>query len=138
MRGSLLPIAVVDDDDSVIKAMRRLLAAAGYHSLGFHSGREFLDGSADTPLGCVILDVCMPDLDGFAVAKRLAARAHRIPVIFMTAHDTDANRQRAGERGAVAFLTKPASENRILAAIRRALESGDEFGEGDDDRTKVP
>ena len=124
MTGSIpsVAVAVVDDDDSVLKAIGRLLSAAGFDARAFHSGREFLDALAADGIGCVLLDIRMPNLDGFAVARLLAEQALRIPIIFMSAHDSDSNRRRAVELGATAFLQKPSSEKTILAAVRQALD----------------
>jgi FixJ family two-component response regulator len=111
-------VAIVDDDDSVLRALRRLLSAAGFEARAFHSGREFLDALADDGFGCVLLDIRMPELDGFAVARKIAGR---IPFVFLTAHCSDANRREAERQGAAGFLRKPATEKIILAAIRMAL-----------------
>ena len=133
---NLVPcIAIVDDDDAVLKALRRLLTAAGFEACPFHSGLEFLESLAEHPVGCVILDIRMPGLDGFAVARRLS---DRIPMIFMSAHDDDANRCQAQQHGALAFLRKPASEASILTAVRQAVGPAQPFGDDDEDVTKVP
>jgi FixJ family two-component response regulator len=129
-----LPIAIVDDDDSVLKALRRLLTASGFDTCAFHSGLEFLDSLAEHPVACVLLDIRMPGLDGFAVAHRLA---ERIPTVFMSAHDSESNRRQAEQQGATAFLCKPATEKKILAAIRRAIASGGISGDEETNKTKV-
>jgi FixJ family two-component response regulator len=138
MTSALPPVAVVDDDKSVLKALSRLLSAAGFDVRAFHSGREFLNSLAEHPVGCVLLDIRMPGLDGYAVARRLAERIDRIPVIFLSAHDSASNRRQAEKQGATAFLRKPASERKILAAIREALNPAGTSGDENEDETKVP
>lgn len=123
MTSPLPSVAIVDDDRAVLKALRRLLTASGFETLCFHSGQGFLDAVVDNGIGCVLLDIQMPGLDGFAVAKRLIGRSASMPIIFMSAHGDSENRRRAKEFGAVALLKKPASEKKILAAIRDALGS---------------
>ena len=123
MTSPLPSVAIVDDDRAVLKALRRLLTASGFETLCFHSGQGFLDAVVDNGNGCVLLDIQMPGLDGFAVAKRLIGRSASMPIIFMSAHGDSENRRRAKEFGAVALLKKPASEKKILAAIRDALGS---------------
>jgi FixJ family two-component response regulator len=137
MAKDLAPVAIVDDDGSVLKALHRLLTAAGFEALAYSSGREFLESLDEHPVCCVLLDIRMPGLDGFAVARRLAERTDRIPVIFQTAHDTDANRRLAEQQGGTAFLRKPASGTMILAAVRHAIDSANPSADEDDDRTKV-
>ncbi len=137
MPDALPSIAIVDDDESVLKALSRLLGAAGLDVHAFGSGREFLDSLATAPVECVLLDIRMPDLDGFAVARHLAAASERLPFIFMTAHDSETNRRLAEELGAVAFLRKPASEEKILAVIRRALAPAASNGAEPTNGTKV-
>jgi FixJ family two-component response regulator len=131
-------VAIVDDDDAVLKALRRLLTAAGFEACAFHSGREFLASLAEHPVRCVLLDIQMPELDGFAVAQRLSELIDRIPVIFLSAHDSDLNRRRAEKLGGSEFLRKPASGSEILAAIRRAIDPAGTTGDEDEDGTKVP
>ena len=130
-------VAIVDDDDAVLKALRRLLTAAGFEALAYSSGREFLESLDEHPVSCVLLDIRMPGLDGFAVARRLAERTDRIPVIFQTAHDTDANRRLAEQQGETALLRKPAPGEMILGAVRQAIDSANPSADEDDDRTKV-
>jgi FixJ family two-component response regulator len=91
-------IAVVDDDKSVCRAMKRLVRALGMKSETFASGQEFVDCLEAMPSfrpDCAILDVQMPGLNGLAVQEWLARRARPIPVIFVTAHDDVGVRERA-------------------------------------------
>jgi FixJ family two-component response regulator len=113
-------VAIVDDDASVRRALQRLIRSAGYIIQTFASAHEFL-GSLPTPrAACLVLDIQLPGMSGFDLQKRLAADGVGIPVIFITAYDTVANRTRAEESGAAGYLCKPVDETPLLDAIRRA------------------
>ena len=116
-------IAVVDDDESVRKALCRLLTALDFEANAFASGEAFLASFGDLRPDCVLLDIRMSGVDGFAVAERLAGQSEPVPFIFVTAHSGQENRYRAAELGAVALLKKPASEREILDAVHQALGS---------------
>ncbi len=121
-------VAIVDDDSDFVTALRRLLKSAGFLVHAFDSGKEFLDSASGAELDCVLLDVHMPEISGFAVAQRLAARSSTVPLIFMTANDNESNRCLATEHGAAGYLRKPAGENEILSAIRKAIIESEESG----------
>jgi two-component system response regulator FixJ len=137
MAKDFAPVAIVDDDGSVLKALHRFLTAAGFEALAYSSGREFLESLDEHPVCCVLLDIRMPGLDGFAVARRLAERIDRIPVIFQSSYDSDSNLRQAEKQGVTAFLRKPASEEKILGAVRQAMDSANPSADEDHDRTKV-
>ena len=122
MSGEL--IYVVDDDDAVRAALRALLETAGYRTARFESGVAFLD-SLDTVRGaCVLLDVKMPELDGLEVQRRLNDRGVTLPVIIVTGHGDIAMAVQAMRAGAVDFLEKPVSRDRLLEAVARAIDTG--------------
>jgi FixJ family two-component response regulator len=114
-------IAVVDDDDSVRRATRRLLRAAGFDVETYSSGTEFLDAVEDRRPSCVIVDLHMPGPSGLEVQRRLTAGGVDIPVIFITAYDDPGARDRALQAGAVGYLHKPFSEEALLEAIDAAV-----------------
>ena len=121
-------IAIVDDDEAVLRALRRLLRACGLRAETFASGRTFLDALPRQVPACVLLDVQMPGLDGWEVQAELATSGWRVPVIFITAHQDAAAQERAMGTGAVAFLRKPFTDQQLLeaidAAVRRDLADG--------------
>ena len=122
MSGEL--IYVVDDDDAVRAALRALLETAGYRTARFESGVAFLD-SLDTVRGaCVLLDVKMPELDGLEVQRRLNDRGVTLPVVIVTGHGDIAMAVQAMRAGAVDFLEKPVSRDRLLEAVARAIDIG--------------
>jgi FixJ family two-component response regulator len=114
-------ICVLDDDASVLRAMRRLLASAGLSMLGFADPRLFLEYAQTHAIGLAILDVWMPELSGLEVQSRLREFAPATPVIIMTGRDETGMRRLGLQQGAAAFFTKPFSDDALLAAIRAAL-----------------
>jgi FixJ family two-component response regulator len=118
-------IAIVDDDESVCRAIKRLVRSLGMDADIFTSGQEFAELMEAMPLlqaDCVILDVQMPGLSGLEVQERLAKSHSRLPVIFITAHDDLGLRERGLAAGAVAFLRKPFNDELLIRTLRAALE----------------
>lgn len=114
-------VAVLDDEMEMRKALRRLLTIRGYAVEEFRSGREFL-GSLDVrPLDCLLLDLHMPELDGFGVLAHLRSREIHPPVIVITAHDEPGMEQRVFSSGAAGYLKKPVERESLLAAIEQAI-----------------
>jgi len=115
-------VHVVDDDESFLMAMARLLRASGFLARTYSSAREFLaERCADEP-GCVLVDLRMPDLGGLELQTALAGTAYPLPVLFLTGHADTASTVQAMRGGAEDFLEKTAAKEVLLAAIRRALE----------------
>jgi FixJ family two-component response regulator len=114
-------VAVVDDDSSVRTALSRLCRSAGYDAKAFDSPREFLQSVESQAYDCAIVDIRMPELDGFALQRELLMVRPALPVILITAHDEPAGRARALAAGAVAYLRKPFPNEELLSAICRAL-----------------
>jgi FixJ family two-component response regulator len=79
-------IHVVDDDPSVRVAIARLLRTAGYRVVVYESGRQLLANPPGTEAGCILLDIRMPELDGFDVQERLNESGSSLPIIFLTRH----------------------------------------------------
>jgi FixJ family two-component response regulator len=122
--GKLKPaVVVVDDDESVSRAIKRLLRSIGIAAETFASGDAFLEALASMPSyrpDCVILDVQMPGLNGLEVQRRLSGQG--IPVIFITAHDEFGVREHALASGAVAYLRKPFNDELFVKTVRAALD----------------
>ena len=115
-------ISIVEDDASVREAMGNLMKAIGYQTVAFESGEAFLDFSESVETACLILDVCMPGMNGLDLQRRLALSGNRTPIVFVTAHMNDHTRRQALQAGAVAFLRKPVSEADLLSAVGAALK----------------
>jgi len=114
------PIFVVDDDPAVRKSLSRLLRAAGREVQAFDSAQAFLDVVPAATMGCVIVDVAMPGMDGVALQAELARRATVLGLIFLTGHGDLAMGVNAMKVGAVDFLTKPVEEAALLEAVAAA------------------
>jgi FixJ family two-component response regulator len=114
-------IVIVDDDESVRKALCRLLRSVGNNVQGFATAEEFLQGSLQPEPDCLVLDVHLPGLSGLELQERLNAGNRRIPVVFITAYEDEAACQLAMQQGAMAFLHKPFEERSLLEAIGKAL-----------------
>ena len=114
-------IAVVDDDESVRRATRRLLRAAGFEAETYASGTEFLEAIKHSRPSCIIVDLHMPGMSGLEVQSRLAVSGFEIPVLFITAYDDPGARDRALQAGAVSYLRKPFTEEALLQAIDSAI-----------------
>jgi len=115
---------VVDDDESVARAISRLLRAAGITVDTYTSGMEFLDQLLSQPTyrpSCAILDVCMSDIDGLEVQRRLAGMP--LPVIFITAHDVPEARDKALSAGAIGYLRKPFNTTQLIELVRGVMAS---------------
>ena len=118
-------IAIVDDDESVCRAVRRLVRSLGMDGETFSSGQNFLDMLEAMPSfrpDCLILDVQMPGMNGLAVQDRLARSGKNVPVIFITAHDEVGVREKALGAGAVAFLRKPFDDELLVKTLNEALK----------------
>jgi FixJ family two-component response regulator len=118
-----LRVAVVDDEGSVRRALSRLLCLAGFKVEMFASGAEFLDSLKSHAPDCVLLDLHMPETDGFEVESQLARTGSRIPIIVITGRDAPEDRERMAESSVAAFLQKPIDGEVLLAAIKAAQSS---------------
>jgi FixJ family two-component response regulator len=122
-------ISIIDDDESVRRTTALLIESLGFRAAAFESAEKFLSSDHLNDAACLIVDVRMPDMNGLQLQSQLAATGSRIPIIFITAYDDKASRQRAMQAGAAAFLGKPFTDEELLQWIRSALrqeESGTE------------
>ena len=113
-------VYIVEDDESIRRALKRLLRSTGYHALTFESAEDFIDSAPGGGEGCLILDIRLPGMTGLDLQEKLASQGAKYAVIFMTAHDNPQWRQRAEKAGAVAYLMKPFDEQSLLDAIQLA------------------
>jgi FixJ family two-component response regulator len=114
-------VAIVDDEEPVRKALRRLLRASGLDAESYAGGKEFLDASVLREPDCVLLDLHMPRMSGLQVLQALHAARRNVPVIVITAHDAPETRQQCLAAGATAYLRKPLEEHELLDTITAAL-----------------
>ena len=115
-------VCVIDDDVSLLRALKRLLGASGFHVTAFASAEAFLESHHVPRIECLVLDVHLGGLSGFDLHARLASAGCRIPVVFITAHDDPLTRERARQAGAVDYLRKPFNDESLIAGINRALD----------------
>ena len=114
-------VYVIDDDVSLLRALRRLLDAGGFQVKTFSSAEDFLGCPNPRTPGCLVLDVHLGGLSGLDLHERLLASGRRIPVVFITAHDDAVARERARRTGAIDYLRKPFNDETLIAGIKRAL-----------------
>lgn len=112
---------LVDDDSSVLRALRRLLQSEGLDTRAFTDPADFLAAYDPALPGCAVIDLGLPGLDGLTLQTRLADAGHACPVIFLTGQGSIPAAVRAIRGGAVDFLTKPVDAPALLATIRIAL-----------------
>ena len=115
-------VFVVDDDVSVRESLEALIRQAGWQAKTFASAREFLAHPRGLAPSCLVLDVSLPDLNGLELQSRVAAGRIDMPIIFITGHGDVPMTVQAMKAGAVDFLTKPFSDDVLLAAIETAIE----------------
>jgi two-component system response regulator FixJ len=123
-------VGIVDDDESVRRALSRLVASVGLRTEVFASPEEFLARAIDERIDCLLLDVKLPGMDGFELRERVAKAGLATPVIFITSHADSRTRARAAETDAIAFLEKPFDDQALLDALETAL---DRIGKGGDE-----
>ena len=114
-------ICIVDDDDSVRKALGRLVRAAGYKADAFESAEDFLAGGRMDLSSCLILDVHLPGMNGLELQTAMKSESQDLPIIFISAFSNPAARSSAIATGAIDFLPKPLDTDRLLTTIERAI-----------------
>ena len=119
-------MAIVDDDDGVLRALARLLRVGGYAVESFAGGAEFLKSSL-TP-DCLLLDLCMPGIKGADVLAHLAMQGRRIPVVIITGSGHDGTEWQVGPAGAVPVLQKPIDDQALLDAVAAAIAAANNNG----------
>ena len=113
-------ISIVDDDESVRELTKALVRSLGYGARTFSSAEEFLSSNPDDT-NCLIVDVQMKGISGVELHERLIAVGRQTPTIFITAYADESTRSRALSAGAIAFLRKPFSDEKLTTSIEAAL-----------------
>ena len=114
-------IAIVDDEEPVRRAIRRLMDSVGFDVETFTGGEEFLASLERRRPDCVVLDLHMPKVSGFEVQSQLNRSHHPVPVVAITGRDTEETCERALAEGASAYLKKPVDDQALLDAIAAAI-----------------
>jgi FixJ family two-component response regulator len=114
-------VFLVDDDEAVRDALSMMLRAAGLAVESFESAYTFLERETACRLGCLVLDVRMPEMSGLELQERLVQQRCTLPIIFLTGHGDVPMAVRAVKRGAFDFIQKPVDDRRLLATVESAL-----------------
>jgi len=117
-------VHLVDDDESFLRSVSRLLRASGFEVATFSSVQSFLQREASSAPGCVVTDLQMPQQSGLDLQQALARSRNPLPIVFLTSKGDIPTSVRAMRGGAEDFLTKRAPKAQLLQAIERALERG--------------
>jgi FixJ family two-component response regulator len=114
-------IAIVDDDESFRQAAVRLIRSLGYATAAFASAEAFLHSDRGHDVDCLITDVQMPGMTGIQLQSQLIGQGRKLPIIFVTAFPEMKPRERALAAGAVGFLDKPFSDEKLITCLNQAL-----------------
>ena len=114
-------VYIVEDDDSVLRALKRLIHSAGMEARTFRSAEDFLDFEDINENACMIVDIKLQGMNGLELYSQLQAKRHDLPVIFMTGFDTPETRNMAKKAGAVGYFRKPIDDQALLDSIEWAL-----------------
>ena len=124
-------IHLVDDEPDLRRALARLLRTEGFQVASHESGEAFLEAVPARELGCLLLDISMPGIDGLETQRQMQQRGLRLPIVFLTARGGLPESVRAVKAGAVDFLAKPVRREELLAAIHTALEQARQWRDDD-------
>jgi CheY-like chemotaxis protein len=126
MRPVAPSIVVIDDDDSVRRALVRLLRAADYEASEFPSVRSFLAAFDTFTVDCVVIDLQMPDMTGLDLQRylKMVRPDSNVPIVIVTAQDEPGSRERCESAGVAAYFRKPVEGNALLATLAK-LTRGD-------------
>lgn len=117
-----IAVFVVDDDELVRRAVTRLLKLDGYKVESYSSPQAILEAGTADSAACLVLDLRMPGLNGLELVEELRRRGVTTPVVFVTGHADVPTSVQAMKAGAVEFLEKPFDDDRLLKAVREAVD----------------
>lgn len=117
MESNIAHVAVVDDEESVRKALSRLIRSAGFEVESFASGVDYLNSLQIKRPDCLVIDLHMPVLNGIDVLKKMSEQGLNIPAIVITGHDGVGMTQRVMDAGAVTCLHKPVDDEILISTL---------------------
>jgi FixJ family two-component response regulator len=120
-------VFLVDDDQSALKALTRLLKVEGFETRPFSSSASFLEGHDPDVPGCIVLDVAMPEMNGLELQKVLTSARRAQPVVFISGASDIPTSVSAMKGGAVDFLTKPVTHKGLIRAVEQAIRRNQEL-----------
>src|SRR5256884_97661 len=118
-QGKTKLVAIVDDDDSMRRALQGLLQSAEFPAQSFASAEEFLKSGKQHQIACLIADIRMPGMSGLELQTKLNAERCRVPIIFITAHGDEKMRMQALRAGAVEFKKNRSTTKRCSKVLDR-------------------
>jgi CheY-like chemotaxis protein len=121
-------VLVIEDDPRSVKLMELVLSSRGYQAVVARNGEEGLAVARSRPFDVILLDLMLPEVDGFEVLRRLQADPELadIPVVITSARARPATKEEAAELGAEFYLTKPYRKAELLDVIASLLDESDE------------
>jgi FixJ family two-component response regulator len=122
LHGQKPTVYLVDDDAAVLDALAMLIRSIGLATRTYVDPAVFLAELTGQEVGCVVIDIRMPSINGFAVIERLSAVRSQLPVIMITGHGDVIQCRRAFQAGVVDFLTKPIDENALIESLQKAVQ----------------
>ena len=123
-------VHIIDDEEAVRDSLAIFLETVGFPVVSYASAEEFLEASEAGIDGLILVDARMPGLNGFGLLDELMMSDLELPVVMISGHGDDEFVERALQKGAVGFVQKPFTEERLLEAIRQGLSgTGEESGE---------
>ena len=123
MTGWPRTVYVIDDDESVVRALSRVIRSAGMKVVELSGRGDLAELDSLDPDGCIVSDIRMPGGSGLTIPALLAERQMSLPVIFVTAVEDEETRQEAWQVGAVGYFKKPVDDDDLLTAIRATAGS---------------
>lgn len=127
MNTSVATVFIIDDDSAVRDSLTMMIEQAGVVVKSFESGQAFLEAYQHECRGCAVIDVRMPEMDGLQLQKEMVNRKILLPIIFLTGHGDIPMSVGAIKAGAVDFLTKPITREKLLAAVRPAIRESEKI-----------
>jgi two-component system, OmpR family, response regulator len=119
----MINVCLIDDDNFIGKMLGLVFKKQGYQFQFFQNGYDAIDDFSKNDYDVVLLDIMMPEIDGFSVFEELKVRRPEIPVIFISANKFNENFEYARERGAYAYITKPFNIDHLIKTMKLAIKS---------------
>lgn len=125
MNNSIATVFIIDDDPAVRDALSLMIEQENLAVAAFENAEAFLASCQSECYGCAIIDIRMPGMDGMQLQEVLSKRNMHLPVIFLTGHGDIPMSVQAMKAGAMDFLTKPVTRDKLLAAVRLAIQKSE-------------
>ncbi len=125
MNNSTATVFIIDDDSAVRDALSLMIEQEHFAVATFENAEAFLASCQSECYGCAIIDIRMPGMDGMQLQEVLSKRNIHLPVIFLTGHGDIPMSVQAMKAGAMDFLTKPVTREKLLASVRLAIQKSE-------------